>query len=136
MSKKIPTLILSLILAAAPTAAASAATPIEGKWTNPKRSVVIHMSPCGDAICGKVISANAKAKADAANGGTPDLIGKNLLSGFKPNGKGGWTGRVFLPKQNMHATGTIQIESANAIVVKGCAIAGLICRDQRWTRVD
>lgn len=133
MSKIVPALILSLALAAAP---AHAATPIDGKWTNPKRSVVIDMSPCGPSWCGKVVSASANARADAREGGTPDLVGRNLLSGFKPDGKGGWTGRVFLPKRNMHATGTIRMAGPNAIVVKGCAIAGLICKDQRWTRVN
>ena len=133
MRKIVPLLILSTALAAAP---ANAAHPLDGKWTNPKRSVVIDMSPCGNAMCGKVVSASAEAKADAREGGTPNLVGKNLLSGFTPDGNGGWKGKVFLPKRNMNATGTIRLNGANAIVVKGCAVAGLICRDQRWTRVD
>lgn len=136
MTKRVPALILSFALTAISAAAANAATPIDGKWTNPKRSVVIHVAPCGPAWCGRVVSANAKAVADARNGGTPELIGKYLLSDFKPDGKGGWKGKVFLPKQNMTATGTIVLAGPNTIVVKGCAVAGLICRDQRWTRVD
>ena len=115
--------------------AAAAKSPIEGKWINPKGSVVIQMAPCGPALCGKVVSANAEARADAREGGTPNLIGQNLLSGFRPDGKGGWTGRVFLPKRNMHATGTIRAVGANQISVKGCALAGMICKEQRWRRV-
>lgn len=135
MTKIAYALILSTALVAAPAGAAGAA-PIDGKWTNPKHSVVIDMKPCGPAWCGKVVSASAEARADARDGGTPELIGKHLLHDFKPDGKGGWTGRVFLPKRNMTATGTIRMAGPNTIVVKGCAIAGLICKDQRWTRVD
>jgi uncharacterized protein (DUF2147 family) len=62
-------------------------------------------------------------------------VGRNLLSGFTPDGKGGWTGRVFLPKRNMNATGTIRPVGASQLSVKGCAIAGLICKEQRWRRV-
>ena len=119
---------------AVPTVAGAAA-PIAGKWTNPKGSVVIQMAPCGPAWCGRVVSATAKARADAREGGTGDLIGKNLLSGFKPDGKGGWSGRVFLPKRNMHATGTIRAVGGDALSVKGCALAGVICKEQRWRRV-
>lgn len=134
MKRLFAVLIVALGIASIP-AAATEPSLLDGRWTNPKRTVVIDMSPCGTAWCGRVVSASEKARADARNGGTPDLVGKNLLSGFKPNGKGGWTGRVFLPKQNMSATGTIRAEGRNTLLVKGCALMGLVCKEQRWTRV-
>jgi len=109
--------------------------PMAGRWTNPKAGVGIERAKCGTAWCGKVIRANAEAKADARAGGTPELVGKNLLSGFLPDGKGGYSGRVFLPKRNIHATGTIRSVSASQLSVKGCALAGIICKEQRWRRV-
>lgn len=128
--------LLLMPLIALPTVVlAQPATPIEGQWTNPKGSVVIEMAKCGAAYCGKVISASPEAKADARAGGTPNLVGRNLLSGFTPDGKGGWTGRVFLPKRNMHATGTIRPVGAGQLSVKGCALVGLICKEQLWRRV-
>lgn len=127
-------LILPLI-ALASAAVAQPVAPIEGQWTNPKGSVVIEMTKCGTAYCGKVIRADAKAKADARAGGTPNLVGSNLLSGFKPDGKGGWVGRVFLPKRNMHATGTIRVVGSDQLSVRGCAIVGLVCKEQLWRRV-
>nr|WP_294846640.1 DUF2147 domain-containing protein [uncultured Sphingomonas sp.] len=135
MTKFAPVL-MGLAVAVLPLAPLAAATPIDGQWTNPKRNVVIDMSPCGPAWCGRVVSASAKVKKDAAEAGTPNIVGRDLLSGFKPDGKGGWVGRVFLPKRKMHATGTLRMVNANTIVVKGCAIAGMICKEQRWTRVS
>ena len=66
---------IGLALAAAVTSA-QAAAPIEGRWTNPKRNVVVRVAPCGPAYCGTVIEASSKVKANARKGGTPNLIGR------------------------------------------------------------
>jgi len=128
-------LLILPLLACASVAAAQPVAPIEGQWTNPKGSVVIEMTKCGPFYCGRVVRASPEAKADARAGGTPNLVGSNLLSGFKPDGKGGWVGRVFLPKRNMHATGTIRAVGTDQLSVRGCAIVGLVCKEQRWRRV-
>ncbi len=129
-------LLFSLALIAAVASPASAAAqPIEGRWTNPGKSVVIDVESCGPAYCGKVVWADAEAKADARRGGTPNLIGKQLLSGLRPAGGGAYKGRVFLPKRGISAAATIRPVGANALSVKGCAVAGVLCKEQRWTRV-
>ncbi len=119
-----------------PLAAAAYAAPIEGRWQNPKDSVIVNVARCGNAYCGKVAWASAKAKADARKGGTANLVGTRLMSGFTPDGNGGFKGKVLLPKRGIHATGTIRQDGNNAMLVKGCAIAGLSCKEQRWTRVN
>ena len=121
-------------LASAATAAAPAGS-IEGRWSNPKGSVVVDVDRCGNSWCGTVVSASAKAKADAREGGTANLIGTRLLHGFVPDGRGGYKGKVFLPKRNMSAGGTIRVLSANTISVRGCAVAGVLCKEQNWRRV-
>lgn len=127
--------LLSLV-ASASAATAPVAHPLEGRWTNPKKSVVLHMAPCGPAYCGKVAWASEKARTDASNGGTPNLIGTELISDFVPDGRGGWKGRIFLPKQNIRAGGTIRLVGRDTLMVKGCALAGLICKEQSWQRID
>jgi len=117
--------------------AASAQAAIEGHWVNPKGNVVVRVAPCGDAYCGTVIKASRHAQESARNGGTPHLIGTQILTGLRPNGDGTFKGRVFDPKRNIRAPATIRLEGENAITVKGCAIAGmLLCKEQRWTRVS
>ena len=126
-----------LSFALVPLASAANAAPIEGRWQNPKDSVIIDVAPCGGGtLCGKVSWASAKAKADARKGGTTSLVGTQLLSGLKPDGTGGWKGRAYLPKRNMHANAMIKVAGNSTLIVKGCAVAGLICREQRWRRVD
>lgn len=116
---------------------ANAASPIVGKWRNPKDSVVVEVAPCGGgALCGTVARASAKFKAGARKGGTANVVGKRLLTGLRPDGKGGYKGRAYIPKYRVHATAMVRSAGANTMIVKGCALAGLACKEQRWTRVD
>jgi uncharacterized protein (DUF2147 family) len=121
-----------LFLAAVP---ASALASVEGRWTNPKRSVVIEVARCGPAWCGTVVAASAKAKRNAAKGGTENLIGTRILSGARPVGNGVYKGRAFVPRRNLRSSATIRQTGPNTMVVEGCALAGLLCKEQRWTRV-
>ena len=124
------------LLAASVPFAASAQPAIEGRWVNPKGSVMVRVGPCGDGYCGTVVKASAKAQATARNGGTPHLIGTQILSGLHPAGEGTFKGQVFDPKRNIRAPATIRIVAPDTIAVRGCAIAGmLLCKEQRWTRV-
>jgi uncharacterized protein (DUF2147 family) len=113
-----------------------ASAPVEGRWTNPKRSVIIEVARCGQAYCGTVVWASPKAKANARKSGTENLIGKRLVSGARPVGNGVYKGRAFVPKRNIHSSATIRQTGPNTMVVEGCALAGLICKEQRWTRVS
>ena len=118
-------------------ASAASAVPIEGRWQNPKDSVIIDVVPCGTGTwCGRVSWASPKARADARKGGTQRLVGTRLLTGLKPDGDGGWKGRAYLPKRNMHANALIRTAGSNIMVVKGCLVGGMICKQQRWTRVN
>ena len=118
-------------------ASAASAVPIEGRWQNPKDSVIIDVAQCGAGTwCGRVSWASSKARADARKGGTQRLVGTRLLSGLRPDGDGGWKGRAYLPKRNMHANAIIRTAGSDTMVVKGCLVGGMICKQQRWTRVN
>jgi len=124
-------------LAAAVPVTASAQASIEGRWKNPKGSVVVRIMPCGNVYCGTVIDASEKAKANARRGGTQHLVGTRILSGVRRAGDGTFKGQAFDPKRNIRAPATIRQVGPNAIDVRGCALAGmLLCKEQRWTRVS
>ena len=126
---------IALLFAALP-AAASAPASVEGRWTNPKRSVVIDVAPCGPAYCGTVVAASPKARANARKGGTENLVGTRILSGARPVRPGVYKGRAFVPRRNIHSSATIRQTGPNTMIVEGCALAGLLCKEQRWTRVS
>lgn len=134
MKKIIAPVLFSAAVAAIPSAA-TARVPIEGRWLNPKGSVTVRVAPCGDAYCATVVDANAKAKATAKKGGTPNLIGTQVMRDFRPAGHGIYKGRAFDPKRNIHAPATIRMLGDSTLVVKGCLISGFICKEQRWSRI-
>lgn len=135
MKKIFTSAVIAAALVAAPSAAASKA-PIEGRWVNPKGSVTVRVAPCGDdSFCATVIDASAKAKATAKKGGTANLIGTRVMSDFRPRGDGTYRGHAFDPKRNIRAPATIRLIGNSTLVVKGCLISGIVCKEQRWTKV-
>ena len=115
---------LSLALLAAP--AVVAASPIEGNWRNLRGSVTVHIGSCGPTLCGRVISASP---------GTERLIGTELMSGLEPVGEGAWRGDIFVPDRNVRAQGELHLTGLRTLEIEGCAMGGLICKTQTWTRV-
>lgn len=130
------TMILSLAAAAtlAIPAPALAASPIEGLWTNHKKSVVVRIAPCGRNWCGAVVSANAREEAKAAKYGMDDLEGETLLTALRPAGAARWKGQVYVPKLGRKVGSTVTMTSRNQMKVSGC-FAGIICKTQLWSRV-
>ena len=128
----LPTIAAALI--ALPSAALAKA-PIEGRWVNPKGSVTVKIGTCGAAYCATVIEASAKAKATARKGGTPNLIGTQVMSDLRARGDGVYKGRAFDPKRNLRAPATVRMLGDSTLVVKGCLISGIICKEQRWRKI-
>lgn len=129
--------ILSIAAAAAALAASAPANAqaLEGKWSNPKRSVIVNVARCGDAYCGTVSWASAKNREKVAEDGRK-LIGTRILSDLRPAGNGVYKGRAFEPKRNIRGSATVRQVGPNVMVVQGCAVLGVLCKEQRWTRVS
>lgn len=133
--KNFPRTATCLVIIATIPAVASARESLEGRWENNKHSVVVQIARCGRAWCGSVVQATEAAKQRARAGGTPNLIGTRVLTNVHDIG-GNLKGQVFDPKRNIHASATLRLIGSNELVIRGCALAGLICKEQRWTRVE
>lgn len=118
---------LAAALAAAP--AVASAQSLEGKWANPKRSVVVDVDRCGSAYCGTVSWATAENREKGARPGV------RVLSGLRHTGDGIYKGKAFEPKRNISGSATVRQVGPNTMIVTGCAVIGLFCKEQRWTRV-
>ena len=121
---------IALLALAATVPVTASAQALEGKWANPKRSVIVDVDRCGDAYCGTVSWANAKNREKGATPGT------RVLSDLKPTGKGVYKGRAFEPKRNLRGGATVRQVGPDTMIVKGCVIGGLLCKEQRWTRIS
>ena len=113
-------------------AAASAKSPLEGRWKNGKMEVVIER--CGASLCGTVVKASPVQQAKAERGSGTDLIGARLIDDIEPTGRNTYRGHVFVADRNVHASGTIHQISRNQLKVRGCVL-GVICRSKTWDRV-
>ena len=124
--------LLSIAAAAVAFGASSPAfaQALEGKWANAKRSVIVHVARCGDAYCGTVSWASAKNKAKGTEPGT------RVLSDLRPAGDGIYKGKAYEPKRNIRGSATVRQVGPDTMVVKGCAVLGVFCSEQRWTRVS
>jgi uncharacterized protein (DUF2147 family) len=119
-----------LAVAATVPVMASAEAALEGRWANPHRSVIVNVARCGEAYCGTVGWANAKNRQKGVDAGT------RVLSDLKPLGGGVYKGRAYEPKRGISGSATVHQVGPNVMVVKGCAVMGLFCKEQRWTRVS
>jgi len=108
--------------------------PIEGLWKNPIGSAIIAVAPCGNALCGKVVWASARGRREVAKT-TSQVVGTTVLTDVRPKGKT-WVGKLFVPDDNIHVSARLQLLGDNRLRLTGCAVAGLFCRSQIWTRTQ
>ena len=118
-----------------PTSAAFAQVGQDLVLRNPQNSVHVRIHPCGKTRCGTVVWANAKAKADSARGGTPNLVGTELFREFREVSPKVWKGKVFVPDVNRVFTGTGTIKDKDTIVARGCLLGSIGCKSEVWKRV-
>jgi len=124
----------ALALAVSPVAAQAGG--IEGHWTNPKHTTLVKVSECArNTYCAIVLKASAKAQANARKGGTEHFIGTEILH-VSAAGDGLFKGKAFDPESNMHIPATVRFVDSGTIEIQGCALFGMICKTQRWTKVD
>jgi uncharacterized protein (DUF2147 family) len=126
--------LFALFATPAPVQAQAEMSP-NGLWRNPSGNVEVRIEECGPKICGRVATASERARADAARGGHPNLIGMDLFEDFQREGPTTFRGRVFVPDINRRFSGKLTIQDANTIRVRGCLTRNTGCRSQTWTRV-
>lgn len=130
---------LSAVFLVAVSTAAQAGTPITGRWITQTKDGVVEVYACGESICGKLAKflapppgGNAQKDVNNANPAlrSRPLLGINLLSGFKLDGKE-WKGQIYDPRSGRTYRSVVYKGKSGNLVVKGCV--GPICQSQTWT---
>lgn len=126
----------ALVLATAASPALAQPDGLLGQWENPKHSMVVDVSRCdSDDYCAVVIKASAKAQINARKGGTEHFIGTQILR-VRGTGERTFKGTAFDPESNMPVSATVRVLGPGVMEMKGCALLGLVCEQQRWTKVN
>jgi uncharacterized protein (DUF2147 family) len=133
---KLPAILAAMVFAGT-SVIAGANRPDQsfGIWRNPQDSVHVRAEPCGKQMCGVVVWANDKARADAARGGTATLVGATLFKEFRLRKPGLWRGKVFVPDIGKTFSGTIEVVDHDHLKGSGCLVGRIGCKSQVWTRI-
>ena len=107
-----------------------------GRWANPRGTLAVETAPCADgALCGRIVWASPQARAEARGAGLPDLVGTQLLRGYRRNKTGAWEGTVFVPDMGRTFPSRLRQTSPATLTISGCVVGGLLCKSQVWHRV-
>ncbi|MES2059109.1 MAG: DUF2147 domain-containing protein [Pseudomonadota bacterium] len=127
--------VIPALAAAVPAPAAIEALPILGLWHNPQNTLQVRTQACGGELCGVIAHASPVAEQDAREAGVQQLVGVQLLSGYRATGPGKWSGTVFVPDMGRSFSSRIVQLSPDSLKISGCLIGGWLCKSQIWTRV-
>jgi len=139
-------ILFPVLLTAGLTTPAFAQGAIDGRWLTQDKRAIVEVAPCGPKECGKIVwvkdpisPETGKPRHDKNN---PDealqkrpIIGLPTLSGIAPNNDGNWDAVSYDPRDGGTHDITIRISSkGDKIELKGCALGGLVCRSEIWTK--
>jgi uncharacterized protein (DUF2147 family) len=134
------------MLAVATLHPALAADP-NGTWLTEPGTSRVRIADCGGALCGTIVWLKEpndpatqkprldKSNADAAKRSRP-LMGVPIVIGMKPSGAEKWSGQVYNAEDGKTYSGSITMLGAGTLKLEGCALGGLVCKAQTWTRVN
>ena len=111
--------------------------PVLGKWSNPKGTLAVQTAPCrgGGLLCGAIVWASSEAMSDARDAGVNQLIGTQLLTGYRRTSQTSWSGTVYIPDMGRSFSSRIKQTTPHELTISGCLIGGFLCKSQVWHRV-
>jgi uncharacterized protein (DUF2147 family) len=139
-------LFATALLMLAGIGAAMAADP-SGVWLTQSGGSRIKLSDCNGAICGTVVwlkepndpdtgkPKTDKNNSDATKRSRP-IIGVPIVLGMKPAGTDKWTGQLYNAEDGKTYSGNLTFSGGNTLQLQGCALGGLVCKGQTWTKVN
>lgn len=108
--------------APAPAAPQAANSPL-GVWLTEEKEGKVRIEQCGANLCGYSVDKKTSQNRE------------QVLINMKP-GKDKWSGRIFDPNSGSTYDSTIVLKGSNSLRVQGCAMGGMFCGGQTWTRLN
>ena len=104
---------------------AQAAEPY-GVWLRPSTGSQVRFYDCGGKLCGKVVAVKDKSRKSE--------VGKSIMRGAVKSGANTWKGNLTDLGSGKVYSGTVTVQSANALSLQGC-VALILCKSETWRRV-
>jgi uncharacterized protein (DUF2147 family) len=133
----------ALVALAGPALAADPA----GMWLTQSGNSRIRLADCGGALCGTIVwlkepndpdtgkPKTDKNNSDASKRSRP-LIGVQIVLGMKPAGADKWSGQVYNAEDGKTYSGNLTFSGGSSLQLQGCALGGLVCKGQTWTKAN
>jgi len=102
-----------------------------GVWLRPNKGWHIEFAKCGDNLCGEVVSGDGVDKKTGES-----VVGVKMLYDLTKDGEDSWVGKMYNPGDGHEYKGKVKVLSENEIKMSGCLLGGLICRSEKWPRVE
>jgi uncharacterized protein (DUF2147 family) len=118
-----------------------------GVWLTQGGNSRIRVADCGGALCGTIVwlkepndpdtgkPKTDKNNSDASKRSRP-LIGVQIVLGMKPAGADKWSGQVYNAEDGKTYSGNLTFSGGTSLQLQGCALGGLVCKGQTWTKVN
>jgi uncharacterized protein (DUF2147 family) len=137
----------AVALAALAGAESALAADPTGVWLTQAGNSRIRVADCSGALCGTIIwlkepndPDTGKPKLDKNNSDaskrTRPLLGVQIVLGMKPAGADKWSGQVYNAEDGKTYSGSLTFSGGNSLQLQGCALGGLVCKGQTWTKVN
>ena len=107
-----------------PAATAAPSNSPLGLWLTEEKEGKVRIEQCGANLCG--YSVDTKSNQN----------GEQVLINMKPGKDAKWSGRIFDPNSGSTYDSTIAMRGSDSLRVQGCALGGMFCGGQTWTRVN
>lgn len=125
---------LAPLSAAARPIKAPPAAQVRTAWIDPYNDVTAESAACDGKLCDWAAWATPETAQGARDGGTPRLVGTELLQDYRANGPDAWQGQVFIPDMGCPFSSTIMQTEPENLKISGCVMGGLIYKAQIWHR--
>lgn len=129
-------LVTALFVLGLGAAPASAGDPA-GDWLVEDGSAKIRIAICGGSLWGVVGWEKSPGK-DTANPDpakrSRDTLGIPILLDMKPSGPDKWSGQIYNAQNGKLYQASVELQSDNALKVRGCVMGGLFCGGETWAR--
>ncbi len=109
-----------------------------GDWLVEDGTAKIRIAICDGSLWGVVGWEKIPGGKDTANPDpakrSRDTLGIPILINMKPSGADKWAGQIYNAQNGKMYKASVELQSDNALKVRGCVMGGLFCGGETWAR--
>jgi uncharacterized protein (DUF2147 family) len=137
--------VASMLVAMVAASLAQVALEPDGTWLTADNTAKIRFESCAGAPCGRLVwlrdPLDPKTGEAILDRNNPDpslrarrLLGIPLITDIRPLAPGEWSARAYNAEDAGIYDVNLKLVAADRLAVRGCGLAGLICKTELWTK--